>query len=279
MRITIPRGCRKSWVPAMTWGTCASGEWTVRIVLMLKLTLALHIAAGTTALVSMWIPMFAKKGAQLHRRAGTVFVGAMATVSITALMLAGARFLFDPRPEGQRAGLFLVFVSILTAASVSSGVRVLRAKNRVGPHLHWWDVGLAALLTASSVAIAVYGMVIGATLFTAFSVVGLVTGGGQLAYWLRRPRSPMHWWFEHMSSMLGACIAATTAFLVVNAQRWGLDTFSILVWLAPSIVGVPAIAFWTSYYRRKFRARPTAQVSRTGLQTSGLEPGVRVSAH
>ena len=225
------------------------------LVSMLKLTLALHIAAGTTALVSMWIPMFAKKGAHLHKRAGKVFVGAMATVSVTALMLAGARFLFDPRPAAQSAGLFLLYISILTGASVSTGVRVLRTKNRVGPQLHWWDIGLSALLFASSIAIAIYGITTGATLFAAFSVVGLVNGGGQLAYWLRNPRSPMHWWFEHMSSMLGACIAATTAFLVVNAQRWGFDTFSILVWLAPSIVGVPVIAIWTGYYRRKFSGR------------------------
>ena len=73
----------------------------------------------------------------------------MATVSATALVLAGARFLLDPRPEGRRAGLFLLFVSILTASSVSTGVRVLRAKKRVGPHLHWWDLGLAGLLTVS----------------------------------------------------------------------------------------------------------------------------------
>jgi uncharacterized membrane protein len=237
---------------------------------MLKLALALHVAAGTTALVSMWIPMFAKKGARLHRRAGKVFVGAMATVSITALVLAASRFLFDARPEGQRAGLFLLFVSILTGASVSTGVRVLRAKNRVGPHLHWWDVGLASLLTASSVAAAIYGVITGATLFAAFSVIGLVTGGGQLAYWLRSPRSPMHWWFEHMSSMLGACIAATTAFLVVNAQRWGVDTFSILVWLAPTIVGVPVIVIWTSYYRRRF-----TRASGRGLRAPGTNVGYR----
>ena len=45
---------------------------------MLKAALALHVIAGTTALVSMWIPMFAKKGASLHRTAGKVFVAAMA---------------------------------------------------------------------------------------------------------------------------------------------------------------------------------------------------------
>jgi uncharacterized membrane protein len=222
---------------------------------MLKMILALHVAAGTTALVSMWIPMFAKKGARLHRKAGQVFVGAMTTVSITALVLAGARFLFDARPEARQAGLFLLFVGILTGAAVSSGVRVLRAKNRVGPRLHWWDVGIAGLLVAASIGMAAYGLAVGTTLFVAFSGIGLLTGGGQLAYWLRAPRSPMHWWFEHMSSMLGACIAATTAFLVVNASRWGLGTFSLAVWLAPTVIGVPAIAIWTGYYRRRFNAR------------------------
>src|SRR5688572_14652010 len=135
---------------------------------MLKFTLALHIAAGTTALVSMWIPMFARKGARLHKGAGRLFVAAMAAVSLTALVLAGARFALDSSREGQRAGLFLLFVSILTAASVSTGVRVLRTRNRVGPHLHWWDIGLAGLLTAASVAAAIYGLVTGATLFVAF---------------------------------------------------------------------------------------------------------------
>lgn len=222
---------------------------------MLKAILVLHVAAGTIALVSMWIPMIARKGAALHRRVGQVFVAAMATVSITALALAGARILFDPSPQGRQAGLFLLFVGILTGGSVSTGVRVLRAKHRVGPHLQWWDLGLSGLLTAASVGLAGYGLAQGRMLFVAFSVIGLITGGGQLLYWLRRPASPMHWWFEHMSSMLGACIAATTAFLVVNAQRLGLDTFSLLVWLAPAIVGTPAIAIWTAYYRRRFSGR------------------------
>ena len=55
-----------------------------------------------------------------------------------------------------------------------------------------------------------------------------------------------------MGSMLGSCIAATTAFLVVNAGRLGVETFSLLVWLTPTIIGVPTIAIWTRYYRQKF---------------------------
>ena len=71
-------------------------------------------------------------------------------------------------------------------------------------------------------------------------------------YWLRTPTHPMHWWFAHMSAMLGSCIAATTAFLAVNAGRLGLQTFGLVAWLTPTVVGAPAITLWTAYYRRRF---------------------------
>ena len=219
---------------------------------MLTSVLYLHIAGGTAALVSMLIPLVSKKGGLTHRRAGWVFVTGMTVVALTALLLAGARWLTDPTRQGREAGAFLFFVAILTATSVSGGVRALRAKTRTTAHRNAWDIGWPALLTASSLAAAVYGISAGHNLFTAFSAIGLFVGGGQLAYWLTPPSRPMHWWFEHMSSMLGSCIAATTAFLVVNAGRLGVDTFSLLVWLAPTIIGVPTIAIWTRYYKRKF---------------------------
>jgi uncharacterized membrane protein len=219
---------------------------------MLTSILYLHIAGGAAALLSMLIPLLTKKGGTTHRRAGWVFVSGMTVVSITALLLAGTRWATDPTPRGREAGAFLFFISILTATSVSGGVRVLRAKTRTAAHRHPWDLGLPALLTASSIAAAVYGLSTGNRLFTAFSVIGLLGGGGNLAYWITPPTHPMHWWFEHMSSMLGACIAATTAFLVVNAGNLGFQTFSLVVWLAPSVIGVPTIAIWTRSYRRKF---------------------------
>ncbi|HVQ14004.1 MAG TPA: hypothetical protein VMS40_10445, partial [Vicinamibacterales bacterium] len=219
---------------------------------MLTSILYLHIAGGSLSLLSMLIPLVTRKGGLTHRRAGWVFVAGMTLVSITALLLAGTRWATDLTPRGREAGAFLFFVAILTATNVSSGVRVLRAKARTTSSRHPWDVGLPALLTASSIAGAAHGLNTGNHLFTAFSVIGLLAGGGNLAYWLTPPTHPMHWWFEHMSSMLGACVAATTAFAVVNANNVGLQTFSLIVWLAPAVIGVPTIAIWTRYYRRKF---------------------------
>jgi len=214
--------------------------------------LYLHITGGSAGLLSMLIPLVTKKGGRIHRRAGWVFVSGMTVVSITALLLAGTRWASDPTPRGREAGAFLTFISILTATSVSGGVRVLREKTRTGVHRHPWDLGLPALLTAASIAAAVHGLSTGNYLFTAFSIIGLLIGGGRLVYWRTAPSHPMHWWFEHMSSMLAACIAATTAFLVVNASNLGMQTFSLIVWLMPSVIGVPAIAIWTRFYRRTF---------------------------
>ena len=236
------------------WNRGAAG----RMNRMMTSLLALHIAAGSVALASMFVPMVAPKGGRLHRRAGWVFVAAMAVVSVTAFVLAGARFLFDPTPEGRDGGLFLLFVGLLTASAVSAGVRVLRFKTRTARHLHWWDTGLPALLGVSSVGIAAYGLARGETLFIVFAVLGSANAAASLRYWLRPPSSRTHWWFEHMSGMLGGCIAATTAFMVNTADNFGL--WPLAAWLAPSIVGSPAIAIWIAYYKRRFsgagEARP-----------------------
>jgi hypothetical protein len=221
-----------------------------RINRMMNPLLAVHIAAGSVALASMFVPMVTHKGGITHRRAGWVFVGAMAIVSVTAFVLAGSRFLFDPTPAGRTGGLFLLFVGLLTASSVSTGVRVLSFKNRTGAHLHWWDTGVPALLAIASVGLGIYGLVLGETLFIGFSVIGALNGFGALRYWLRAPSSRTHWWFEHMTSMLGGCIAATTAFMVNTADNFGL--WPLAAWLAPSLIGGPAIGIWTAYYRKKF---------------------------
>lgn len=217
----------------------------------------------------MLIPIVAKKGGPLHRRAGWVFVGAMAIVSATALVLSGARLFFDPRPEARDAGFFLLAVSFLTANAVSTGVRVLQFKTRTTAHIHWWDTGLPAVTAIFSLALGAYGISRGQVLFVAFSVIGLLGGGGALRYWLRIPTSRMHWWFEHMGAMLGGCIAATTAFLVVNANNMGL--WPMLAWLSPSIIGTPATILWTRYYRRRFSA--SSSRSDTSSRAPAAAPG------
>ena len=235
---------------------------------MMKSLLALHIAAGSIALASMIVPMIATKGGRTHRRAGWVFVASMATVAVTALLMSGARVLFDPRPEAKAFGYFLLVVALLTGAAVSAGVRVLQFKKRTSARVHWWDTGLPLVLAAASAALGVHGIARGQTLFIAFAALGLLNATGSLRYWLRPPTSPMHWWFEHMNGMLTGCVAATTAFLVIGGSRLGI--WPLAAWLTPALIGAPGIAIWTRFYRNKFKAQGTSHKSQGSKRVSAL---------
>src|SRR6266849_3540929 len=91
----------------------------------------LHSAAGFTALAVFWLPMVARKGGRVHRRAGWIYVVAMGVVAVTAVVVCGARILFDG-PEVRARSLFLLFISILAATAAASGVRALREKQQPG---------------------------------------------------------------------------------------------------------------------------------------------------
>jgi hypothetical protein len=200
----------------------------------------------------MFVPLLTRKGGTAHRRAGWVFVSGMAVVSATALVLAAARALTDPRPEARAFSAFLFYVAILTAAGLSEGLRALRTRRRTGPSRSAWDLGISSLLVGAAAAMTLWGLAAGRPLFAAFGVVGIVSGTSQLAYWLRPPAHRMHWWFAHMGGMIGSCIAATTAFLVLNANRFGPAPPSWIVWLGPTLVGVPLMAALTAHYTRTF---------------------------
>lgn len=213
----------------------------------------LHIFSGMTALAALWIPLFTRKGSPLHRRVGWVYVGAMALSAVTGLGISGWRFLEERSPYA----LFLMYVGVLSAASASFGVRLLRSRARTGAHRHPFDLGLSALLVLLALVTAGHGLARGQPLLYGFAPVGLWVGGSQLYYWLRPPTGRLHWWFEHMGAMLGSGIATLTAFLVVNARHLGMDGFQLALFLGPTVVGITVNLVWERYYRRRF-SRPAA---------------------
>ena len=79
---------------------------------------------------------------------------------------------------------------------------------------------------------------------------------GNLQFARKPYPTPMAWWYEHMGSMIGGGIAFHTAFLVLGAGRlFGLQltgASAAILWILPTIIGLPATAIWVRYYRRKF---------------------------
>lgn len=86
-----------------------------------------------------------------------------------------------------------------------------------------------------------------------FGLIGMRASGAQMLSFIRKPKEKMFWWYTHLGNFIGSYIAAWSAFSAVTltqvlGNRW-------YVWLWPVILGVPAIALTSAYYRRRFAPR------------------------
>ncbi len=211
----------------------------------------LHIAVGSLALASMFVPMVAPKGGRLHRSAGWVFAGSMAIVVVTAAILSVTRLIVDRTPGGQASGVFLLYLSVITGSGIYGGLRAVRKK--IHPGTSPIDLAIALVQFAGGATVAGYGLWWHQPVFAGLSLIGIVGGIGSVRRWQQPSSDRMQWWFDHMSGMLGGSIAATTAFLVNTTAYTGI--WPIAAWLAPTAIGVPGIAMWVRYYERRFRSR------------------------
>jgi len=210
-----------------------------------------HVVTGVVALGAFWIPLVARKGSPVHRRAGWVYAVAMWAAALAAWAICAARLL-DDDPANDAGARFLAFVGLLAANGAATGIRVLKRKSRATQRASVFDTGSAALLLVAAVALGYAGLRENSILEIAFSALGVFLASRQLGYWLNRPGTKMDWWYAHMGNMLGACIGTVTAFLVVNVPRFGLHRYALFFWIGPGVLGGGAIFFWTRYYRRRF---------------------------
>ena len=226
-----------------------------------------HVLFGAAGLAAFWIPVFARKGAVNHVRFGKLFVwcayivlgsAALAlTVRFTRLALDGVGPTDRPLLFGFL--VFLAYLTFVTYVTVKHGVGVLRNKQDPQSLRTPLNVGLAWAAIAASVFVILYAILMSAPnkiLLFALSPIGFGTGLGNLRYMRGDRPSKRAWMYEHIGAMLGGGIAFHTAFAVFGATRLfdiGLTgPIAIIPWIAPAAIGIPAIALWTRYYRRKF---------------------------
>lgn len=225
-----------------------------------------HIGSGFIALLVFLIPIVTKKGRKFHTRSGWIYVISMIAVSTTALYMGIYRLTWDagPDPDAIPFSWFLIFISILSGATAWYGIRVLRYKKRTAPHRQPIDLLFPTLLLISGIAISSYGWIIAFPLLQYFPIVGLFLGATQLHYWLSSPKRKSHWIVEHIVGMLSCCIATVTAFTVFGAPKLlQVDSVSLIVWFVPTIVLVPLIIGFSTYYQRKMDGnKPMAQQTR-----------------
>ena len=93
--------------------------------------LALHITAGSLAIISGFIAIFAVKGARMHRQSGKIFVYSMLALGITGAVIAAIR----SQPANVVGGS-------LAAYMVGTGVLTLRRREQA---FYWVDAAAMAL--------------------------------------------------------------------------------------------------------------------------------------
>jgi len=195
--------------------------------------LGIHVAAGLAA---------------LHRRAGRWYTAAMTFITVTGFVLA-AFFLVGER---WRAGLFLLFLGVITGTSLWNGWRALRAKREPARYVTRAHVAVALLNVIGGLALIAFGISVKAPLFYAFGPVGLIIGAGMLSLARRSPDDPKYWLYEHFTGMIGSGIASHVAFLAFGGRQlfnWGQGGYGLLLWITPVVVGTVAITALNIYYR------------------------------
>jgi len=224
--------------------------------LWVHILLAVHIAAGTLCLVLAPLVLAVTKGGPQHRRWGKVYFWSMGALAGTALPMA----LFRPV-------LFLALIAILSFYLTFSGYRVLRLKSLAsGGHAGFVDWA-AAILTFPACA-----SLVGFALFrpawvqhmgvvaTVLGTLGMRGVAADMYRFLRKPTQRMFWLFVHFEKFIGSYIAVWTAFSVVTLSQV-FHYAGLAIWLWPMLIGVPAIVATIVYYKRKFPAVASPNIS------------------
>jgi len=239
----------------------------------------LHIAAGSIALVLFWIPAIARKGGRTHIRAGWVYVVCMSVVVVTAFAMSGLAFtiplsvrqiarqlspaeLSDFLREQRLFATFLAYLAGITLAAGWQGIWAIETKRDPKAMRTPFSLTLNVVVLLAGLTVLVLGIEYRSGPLIGLSPIGPLIGAGNLRYLLRGPQSRMHWWYEHLGSMIGTGIAGYTAFLVFGGSRlfpsFARSQLYTLFWILPSLIGVPVIFMTVAYYQRKFHENSRA---------------------
>jgi hypothetical protein len=232
-----------------------------------------HIAAGSIALILFWIPAIARKGGRIHIRAGWFYITCMSVVVVTAFAMSGLAFtiplairrITQPLSPAQLSDFlqsqrvfatFLAYLAAVTLASGWHGIWAIETRRQPNTMRTPFSLSLNAAVLLGGLTVLVIGIKYRSGPLIGLSPIGPLIGAGNLRYLLRGPQSRMHWWYEHLGSMVGTGIAGYTAFLVFGGSRLfpsiARSQLYTLFWILPSLIGVPVIFATVAYYQRKF---------------------------
>ena len=209
-----------------------------------------HVLAGVIVLLlGAAVMILPKKGNQRHRVLGKIYFWSMMTI-VGAGMLLMIFFLFN---------LFLFSISIFSAYLVFVGYRSPKIKRPGTEKPIDWAAAIITLVSGIGLGLfGLYNLVFESNLMD-LGILSLIfafflihTSLGGLRSLKRKQRGEkMQWLYDHMNGMIGAYIAAFTAFIVQNGESFAPNfEHNWIFWLLPAMLGLPLTGLWVKKYKR-----------------------------
>ena len=216
--------------------------------------LPIHVIGGTMAILSGFVALYALKGAQLHRKSGTIFAYAMLVMSLSGVVIAVGRAGAAMNIPAGLVTAYLVITSLLTVHPPSAQSR--RVEH--GAMLAAFALGLASLVSAFvSAGRGNSGFVFPLVMFGILALsagVGdrrmLRAGGLQGTARLKR----------HLWRMCVALTIAAASFFLGPVRRIPEPLRIPALRLIPLVVLVTMV-YWLWRYRRRKTSRSVAGVT------------------
>ena len=204
-----------------------------------KINIAVHIAAGSSALLVGIIAIIASKGKKLHKRTGRLFLILMAIVIITGLI---GVFVFG-------RNTFLLIITVLSGYQAFSGYRIIKAKSNSPKFI---DI-IICFLALTSVSYFLYyfksiGMIWSSVIiYSTVSWLFLIIVYDLGRYFIPKKIYRNLWIYEHILKMVSAFTGLVSAFSGTVFPQY--QPYSQFI---PSILGaLTAICFMISVSIRK----------------------------
>lgn len=182
----------------------------------MRMTLVVHVIAGSLGLLSGYVALYASKGALLHRRAGIVFVCSMLAMASAGFTIAIARGV---------APAINVPAALLTSSLVITALTTVRPSSVMSRRID--TVAMITLLATglTSLAFAVQAFANGgqrngmpAFPFIMFGLAGTLAGAGDLRILRTAPLRGARRVARHLWRMSFALFVAALSFFIGQAK-------------------------------------------------------------
>jgi uncharacterized membrane protein len=208
---------------------------------LFTILLVIHIAAGSIGLFTGTMNIIRKKGDKLHKSVGRLFFFGMLINGFVGLIMSLIH-----------TNYFLLIISVFSIYMVSTGQRYLSLKKLnkgQKPEAIDWILSIIMLLFGIGFILFGWYLVFNknyfGTVLLVFGVISILMALQDFKNYQGKIEIKNFWLLVHIQRMIGAYIAATTAFLVVNNTILP----GVVAWLLPTLILVPLIFKWSRKYK------------------------------